>query len=38
VSDNAEWRRFVTGCLLLLALTLGPWLVILAVFFAIVTR
>ena len=37
-NDSAEWRRFVIGCLLLLGLTLGPWLVILAVFVAIVMR
>jgi len=37
-NDSGEWRWFVIGCLLLLALTLGPWLVILALFVALVTR
>ena len=37
-NDSAEWRRFVIGCLLLLALTLGPWLIILALFVALLVR
>lgn len=36
--DSAEWRQFVIGCLLLLGLTLGPWLIILALFVALLTR